>query len=514
MTVCAIYARVSDESQLKGDSIEHQIRYCQEQARRRSVEEGVPWVIPESRIYVDEGITGTSMVKRPAVQRLIQDARGKQFQVVLFKGISRFARDTVDALVMLRALCASGVRVISMEESFDSRRDNAEFIFTIHSALAQAESEKTAIRVRVGASQKARSGKWNGKAPDGYVLNSQTKHLEIDELVAPVIRDIFSMYLSGMGVRKIAEILNCTRRLTKRGNLWTQRNISRILKNDAYAGDVVYGRREKRVAYSDASDPLARNKRAVWVDDPARLVVCQNAHPGIVTREIFEEVQQLIKKRRTTMSGPTKSPHLLTKGLLRCTCGGSMTVTYNGAGTAYYRCLRRRDLGKSACDCGHVRAKDLEREVFARVRQDVLEALEFDQLVIPKEQDEVNKTQLRALETQLEKQIEKSQMLFDQYSDGKLLAEQYERINLTIQHRIQALRDTMRQLMQEIESQERVLDAGQRVREAFRQFLQVGTTNARFAREILTIFVERVEVVSSRNGHNEVKIRYRFAPPL
>ncbi|MFB5188884.1 recombinase family protein [Alicyclobacillus fastidiosus] len=513
MAVCAIYARVSDDSQVKGDSIDHQIRYCQEQARRRSLEEGEPWVIPESRIYVDEGITGTSMIKRPAVQRLIQDARANEFQVVLFKGISRFARDTVDALVMLRRLSACGVRVISMEENFDSRRDSAEFIFTIHSALAQAESEKTAIRVRVGASQKARSGKWNGRAPDGYVLNPQTKRLEIDEAVASVIRDIFSLYLSGMGVRKIADLLNCSGRLTKRGHLWTQRNLSRILKNPVYMGDVVYGRREKRVAYGDASDPLARNKRAVWVDDPARLVVCQNAHPAIVSREVFEEVQRVMKKRKTT-SAPTNSPHLLTKGLLRCTCGGSMTLTYNGAGTAYYRCQRRRDLGRSACDCGHVRAQDLEREVLARVREDVLDTIQYDQLVIPKEQDEGIEARVRTLEAQLEKQIDKSQLLFDQYSDGRLIPEQYERINETIQQRIRALRDTMQQLVQESESQERGLDAEQYVGQAFRQFLQVGTTNARFAREILTIFVERVDVVSSRHGHTQVKIRYRFAPPL
>jgi site-specific DNA recombinase len=105
--------------------------------------------------------------------------------VVLFKGISRFACDTVDALLMLRTLTACVVRVISMEENFDSRRDSAEFIFTIHSALAQAESEKTAIRVRVGASQKAKWGKWNGQPPDGYILNPNTKHLKIDESTAP-----------------------------------------------------------------------------------------------------------------------------------------------------------------------------------------------------------------------------------------------------------------------------------------------------------------------------------------
>src|SRR5579875_3588601 len=143
MLICAVYARVSDASQVRGESIDHQIRFCREIARLRSAESGEAWHIPEDLVYVDAGVSGTSLVKRTEAQRLIQDAREGRFQVVLFKGISRFARDTVDALVMLRTLLACGVRVLSMEENYDSQRDGAEFLFTIHSALAQAESEKT-----------------------------------------------------------------------------------------------------------------------------------------------------------------------------------------------------------------------------------------------------------------------------------------------------------------------------------------------------------------------------------
>lgn len=141
MPTCAINARVSDESLLKGESIEHIISLCQEVARRRSIETGEPWIVTHALTYVDGGITGTSLVKRAEVQRLLRDARVRKFDVVQFKGISRFARDTVDALVMLRSLLACGVRVVSMEENFDSQRDHAEFVFTIHSALARAESE-------------------------------------------------------------------------------------------------------------------------------------------------------------------------------------------------------------------------------------------------------------------------------------------------------------------------------------------------------------------------------------
>ncbi|WAH38142.1 recombinase family protein [Alicyclobacillus dauci] len=513
MTICAIYARVSDESQLKGDSIDHQISYCKENARRRSHEEGTQWFTPDTFIYVDEGITGTSMVKRPAVQRLIRDARARQFEVVLFKGISRFARDTVDALLMLRTLTACGVRVVSMEENFDSRRDNAEFIFTIHSALAQAESEKTAIRVRVGAAQKARSGKWNGQPPDGYTLNPETKRLEVDESFAPIVSDIFTMYLNGYGCRKIADVLNGEGRYTKRGNFWTQRNISRMLRNPVYVGDVVYGRREQRVTFPDESDPLARKKRAVWVGDPERHTVCNDAHPGIVSRELFEQVQEKLDKRRL-MVGSNKHDCLLSKGLLICTCGSSMTITYNKAGTPYYRCLRKHDSGRTICNSGHVRARDVEQAVLNRARTDILEAINFDELVIPEMETENLEKKLVSLQKDLSKEMDRSQQLFDQYTVGNLLDDQYTTMNSTIRNRILTLQKTRDRLLKEIGAKQEQANVEQLVRQAMHDFLNLDTSDVLVTREILSMFIKNVTVLRSREGLKEISITYRFAKPV
>jgi site-specific DNA recombinase len=505
MTICAVYARVSDESQVKGDSIQHQISYCREHARRRSTEDGVSWISPESFIYIDEGITGTSMIKRPAVQRLVRDAKVGKFQVVLFKGISRFARDTVDALLMLRTLTACGVRVVSMEENFDSQRDNAEFVFTIHSALAQAESEKTAIRVRVGASEKAKSGKWNGVPADGYLLNPDTKHLQIDDAFAPVIRDIFSMYLSGLGSRRIADALNGQRRFTKRGNLWTQRNISRLLRNPVYVGDVVYGRREKRLAFPDENDPLVRRKRVVWVNNTDQLVVCRNAHPGIVERELFERVQDLMDTRRS-MPGQVGMAHLLTKGLLICTCGGNMTVTYNGSGVPYYRCLRQRESGKAACKAGYVRAELIERTVMDRVREDVSRALRFNDITLPARVQNDFARQIDEVQKNIDKQIERSHVLFEQYDDGQWLDEQYQKMSQRIRNRIQSLQKTRDALIRKRDVESVEVDAEQLVRQAMKDFLTLDTMNAQLTKEILSIFVEHVSFVSNQ----EIEITYRF----
>ncbi|WP_054968060.1 recombinase family protein [Alicyclobacillus ferrooxydans] len=517
MTICAIYARVSDETQVKGDSIEHQIGFCKEQARRRSAEEGVSWITPDEFVYVDEGISGTSMVKRPSVQRLISQARENAFEVVLFKGISRFARDTVDALLMLRSLTACGVRVISMEENFDSRRDSAEFIFTIHSALAQAESEKTAIRVRVGSAQKARAGKWNGAVPIGYLLDNETKHLRIDESTAIIVREIFSMYVSGLGVRRIADALNSAGRYTPNGKLWTQRNISRLLKNPVYMGDVVYGRRETHTAFPDESDPLLRKKRAVWVNDPEQTVVCNDAHPAIIPRTLFQEIQSLMGQRRTT-PGPARHRYLLTKGLLRCTCGASMTITYNRAGTAYYRCRKQHESGGSACRSGHIRALDLERLVLQRVRADVLNSVSFDDLSLPVQENESLQDQLRRVEHSLRQQLAKSQRLFDEYTDGRFLDEQFRGMNEHIQIRIQSLQQSAGEIRQRLAGNN--LDGNQpgMIRQRLLaaldpEVLYQQTQSIGLARETLRLFVESVCASAGPNGIKQVTIRYQFSCP-
>ncbi|MCL6454900.1 MAG: recombinase family protein [Alicyclobacillus sp.] len=373
MLICAVYARVSDASQVRGESIDHQIRFCREIARLRSAESGEAWHIPEDLVYVDAGVSGTSLVKRTEAQRLIQDAREGRFQVVLFKGISRFARDTVDALVMLRTLLACGVRVLSMEENYDSQRDGAEFLFTIHSALAQAESEKTAVRVRMGARQKARQGKWNGRPPDGYVLHPDTQHLQPDEAFAPVIQEIFDLYLRGLGARRIAEWLNSRGQYTASGSRWTQRTVLRVLGNPAYAGDVVYGRRVRVLAAPAKGDPLTRRRRTIPVADPQHLAICRDAHPALVDRATFERAAAIRASRRQ-QPGRSGALHLLSRGLLRCRCGSAMTVHANARGVRYYRCVAQADRGRSVCHQPFLPADGVEAAVLERVRADVLAA--------------------------------------------------------------------------------------------------------------------------------------------
>lgn len=140
----AIYVRVSTTKLSQKDSPEHQVGVCRERAKQENL------VVQEHLIYEDRD-TGTTITDRPAIQRLIKDAQNGAFDIVIFASLSRFARDTGDALNLKRKLVdALGIRLISIDEGYDSKKDLDELKFTIISAVNQKLSEQISYSSRRG----------------------------------------------------------------------------------------------------------------------------------------------------------------------------------------------------------------------------------------------------------------------------------------------------------------------------------------------------------------------------
>lgn len=367
MPVCAIYARVSDEMQAKGESVAHQVSFLREFARRKAQHGEQEWIAPDEFVFCDEGISGTTMIKRPAVQLLLMQARVGGFAVVLFKGISRFARDTVDALVMLRTLQAYGLRVISFEENYDSEKESAELIFTMHSAVAQYESEKIGIRVRVGNFEKARAGKWAGRVPDGYQLDPESKQLLVHLKRAEVIRQIFGYAQAGLGNYRIAQRLNEMGIVTSEGRTWTAVKVQRIIENPVYMGDVMYGRRIRKLVPPAPEEPFTRRYQVMWNSDTEAVACAQNVHPAIVSREVFSRVQK--SPDQLMRQGRIGHPHGLT-GLIFCACGEAMKVKNSGHHVTYFRCLGAGRIDR-VCRQPYLRMDAVETAVQAALHRDL-----------------------------------------------------------------------------------------------------------------------------------------------
>lgn len=345
MVHCAIYARASTDKQ--GDSVEHQVSLLSEFAKGRG------WEVRKDSIYEDEGLSATSKAlwERPSMYRLLKDAERGHFQVVLFKGISRLARDEEEAIGTANRLKSKGLRMISLEENYDSQT-TPDMIFTLHASMAKYEAEKLSVRVRLGNIEKAKKGRWtSGTCPIGYTIREG--RLERDPEYAPVVRRIFDMYLEGKGIHTIIKTLNREEILTPRGVQWGHSTISRMLKNEAYTGTLLYNKTGERVIreYDDETGRV-KKKRTTVPKRETEWVVVENAHEEIVSKEEFNKVQGIIRNRGIKRS-PNKQYPL--SGLAKCAkCGRSLVACKkrNNYGKLYYyyRCFTYQSQGKAVCE--------------------------------------------------------------------------------------------------------------------------------------------------------------------
>lgn len=273
----AAYCRVSTQKEAQLDSLAHQEEFFASYARKQQM------IL--THIYADGGISGRQMKHRTEFLRMLRDAQTHAFDVLCVKDISRFARNTVDCLQAVRQLKKCGVQIRFLSEGQECMGDS-EFILTVYASLAQEESAHLSKRIQFGKDINAKKG----RVPPvlfGYTrtgLFSLRKQPE----EAEVVREIFRLYLTGMGAANIAAQLNDAGKTTKRGNAWNARGVRRCLDNPIYCG-ILVNHKSTVVDYLEGTvRALPENERYV------------HARPewAIVSTETFEAVRRERERRR------------------------------------------------------------------------------------------------------------------------------------------------------------------------------------------------------------------------
>lgn len=335
----AAYCRVSTSQSDQLDSLQHQKDFFTTYAQRGGYE--------LVGLYVDEGISGTQLKKREAFQRLMQDARTGAFQMVVTKDISRFARNTVDALQSVRTLKTLGINTVFLTANMDSMGDS-EFLLTLLCALAQEESANISKRTKFGKQINAEKG----RVPHGVFGYDRVDNftLATNPEEARIVRKIFNLYIhQGQGCRSISLTLNRDGDRTKLGCEWNARGVRRILVNPLYCGILVNHKYEiqdfltgKQVALP-ASEHFF-HQRPEW---------------AIVSRDEFQRAQEVLESRRVKHSsgapflqGRYSSKHTFST-LIKCAhCGrsfGRKTYTYTNT-RIYWRCPTNDLYTAEKCD--------------------------------------------------------------------------------------------------------------------------------------------------------------------
>ena len=302
-----IYARYSSDNQ-REESIEGQIRECAEYAKYNDME-----IVGQ---YIDRAYSAKTD-NRPDFQRMIKDSYRKQFDIVLVWKLDRFARDRFDSAYYKRILKKNGARVISAKETISQGAEGI-LLESMLEGYAEFYSAELAEKTKRGMKENALKCKVNGVVvPLGYMEDSEHR-FAIDEAYAPIVREVFALYLDGKGYKQIAQFLAERGVRQKNGKPITPNVVYTMLRNRKYIGEYKFGD-----------------------------TVIENGVPRIVSDDMFSAVQNKIaQNKKAPARKKAIDEYLLTTKLFCGECGAMMVGESGHSMTGriyqYYRCVHTK----------------------------------------------------------------------------------------------------------------------------------------------------------------------------
>jgi site-specific DNA recombinase len=443
----AIYARKSTSKLGQKETIENQIKIC----RRKAEDLGLTIV----DIKTDTG-TGTDDNNRQEVKDLIKGAVEGKYDCVIMKGISRLYRDVEKGLGLVKKLDRSGIRVITVEEGFDSHEQRKSgaldtSMLTIFLMFAENESKKLASRIKHTQIEKAHAGEWNqaSSVPFGYSYNSSTKKLEVDYSKGEIIKLIYNLYLEGLGMKAIAHYLNGDNNEkvsypSPRGKLWSQYTIGFMLKNQVYVGDIIYNKRSKNSRPYKNPESLGKTEDDVFTGNDYNKkedwIITSNSHEPIIERVIYDNVQKMIETKGIRTG--VKNNISLLAGLAKCgKCGSGMTFKRGNKDSngnirtkSNYYCTNYIKYGKLYCTSHHVGADDFEELVHSFLQKQLDSRMNtIDVISNLKTKKDINivslDNNLKKTERDIEQLSRKMNTLLEKNIDGSVSDSQYKILN-------------------------------------------------------------------------------------
>ena len=506
----ALYIRLSkeDESEGPSQSVQNQESLLREfvQQHRLSVYD----------TYIDDGWSGTSF-DRPAFQRMIADIERKKVNMVITKDLSRLGRDYIlTGHYMERYFPEHRVRYISLLDGIDTGVDStANDITPFRAIMNDMYAKDISKKIKSVKRDKQRKGQFiGGKPVYGYKMHPTEKNkIVIDEEVAPIVRRIFALALSGMSCRNIATLLNqegvptpatyAHLPVAKPGpytGLWSSERISDMLQNETYIGNMVQGRSVK----------ISYKSKKCLKQDPANWVVVEGTHDPLVDRETFQKVRMLVNSRRHTRS---RTYDFLLKGLIFChECGYPLAVlnrkNARGEDVLYFVCRTYQRFTKAGvCSCHSIKEKTVTDAVVAKVREVCQAYLNPDELLPVAQEAAENagkqsslESELQALQSKIDSLTANLDRMYTDRLSGLLPEADFQRIF----GRIKLEREQLEEKQQELELRK---NSPARSEDRAKELVQRFIETAGESRELLVSLIERVELTEDK----EIIIKFRFA---
>lgn len=352
----AIYARFSSDLQ-DVRSIADQVALARRYAEGRN--------LTVAGVYEDAAISGASTVNRPGLNRLIQDAEAKAFDVVVTESLDRLSRSQADIASLYERLVFIGVRIETLADGAVS-----EIHVGLKGTMSALFLKDLAQKTRRGQIGRVKAGRIPGGKSYGYdvVQGNDRGQRRINAGEADIIRRIFREYAAGKGPLTIVRDLNGERLPGPTGKQWnatallgSPKRRNGILNNELYRGLIVYNR-QRFLKHPLTGKRVAReNPESEWLRQPA---------PEL--RIVEEDLWAAVQRRRAARGGPQlhhqRRPKKPLSGLIYCGACGSRYII---ATHDYLRCSARASSG--TCDNGRtILMSEVEQRVLGALRKHLL----------------------------------------------------------------------------------------------------------------------------------------------
>ena len=519
--LAAIYLRLSsdDGDKAESDSIRNQRSLLQDFVSKHSefslVEE-----------YVDDGYSGANF-ERPAFQRMMEDVRNHKINCIIVKDLSRLGRNYIETGRYLEKIFpVLGVRFIAVNDHYDSadtKNDADQIIVPFKNLINDAYCRDISMKIRSQLEIKRKKGEFTGSyASYGYAKDPANKnHLVIDEYAAEIVRFIFNMKMDGYSADRIAMKLNemgvltpmeykrscgfnytCGFRSYKEAK-WCATSVLRILKNELYVGTMVQGKTRK----------INYKVKACMDVRPEDWVKVEGTHEPIVSREIFECVQNLMKL--DTRTSPEEEMIYIFSGLLRCgDCGQNMVrrvVKKKGKQYCYYHCSTYKN--KEGCTSHNISDAKLQKVVLEAIQNQTALLVQADAIMaqienIPQQQFGVKllDSQIRTLNAEIQKYKDLRNNLYQDMVDGIITREEYRDIKQTFTRKMERAEESIRELETK---KRRLLSNEMRTQKWVEEFKNCRNIES-LDRKVTVMLIERIVVYSS----DRIEIHFNHADEM
>lgn len=495
------YARVSTDHLEQKKSLQNQVEHFEQY-----IKENPNWTYVKG--YVDEGITGTSDVKRDNFMKMIEDARSGKFDLIVTKEISRFSRNTLDSIKYTRELLSYGVAVLFANDNINTAMPDSELRLTIMASMAQDEIRRLSERVKFGMNRAIERGEILGNnLLYGYKKDKDTGVLNIIEEEAKVIRRIYELYaVEELTLSKIVKTLNSEVLKTCQGKKWCISTISRMIENPKYKG-YYCAKKSEIVDYMTKKIKCFEKDDWVIYEDKTRI-------PPIIDEDLWDRANNRLITRKKAFSERKEDKSIYKNRYLysaKIFCGQHNTVFHRrefrkNKKDITWVCSLYLKNGKTSCDTPNIRESELDvifKDLISKLQIESNQIIDtlmnyYNHLEIDTGIDEeisLREKEINNLYTKKDKLLELS--LQDSLSNTEF----YERNN-SFNEKIKILDNELNQLKNKKNELKVTTDKTKELAEILKQKVNSKST----IDKIISSLLERIMVSKICNDKNNMKL--------